>query len=250
MRYKIHELSAMAIMNFAKENEDGSFSYNLNEDATGKCISFSAPTTQDDCALYYQTMSVLHGDNFKIPTDDVIADLADVICNIDFSGIFDRTDPRKKYTDRQKQAKAMFSPKGITFDFGKQSYRYVAFERSANMSRDSKLSFIREDFYTPVRHRIMLDMQVGTTELSKLYAYNGLMLTSGFRINDTSIFNKNRIVIVDNPTTIVKNINIITAEDDGSDNAVRAYHRVEKTADIDICEFDGEGCLLYTSRCV
>ena len=108
------------------------------------------------------------------------------------------------------------------------------------MSRNSRLSFIREDFYKPVRKRIMLNMNIGLCQLSKLYAYNGLMLTSGFRFEDMSIWNDKRIV-VDNPITPVYEANIITVKDDGSDNAERKYSRVSKTADIEVTEFDGEG---------
>ena len=33
----------------------------------------------------------------------------------------------------------------------------------------------------------------------------------------------------------------VAVEDDGSDNAVRKYNRIEKITDIDVLEFDGEG---------
>ena len=80
MKYKIHELSARAIMRYAAEASSGVYKYNLTEDATNRCISFSAPTMQDDCALFYQIMCVLHGDNFKIPIGvEVIPDLADIL---------------------------------------------------------------------------------------------------------------------------------------------------------------------------
>ena len=46
------------------------------------------------------------------------------------------------------------------------------------MSRQARLSFIREDFYDAVRRRIMMDMTIGDCQLSKLYAYNGLMTAS------------------------------------------------------------------------
>ncbi|OGO90484.1 MAG: hypothetical protein A2Y17_12110 [Clostridiales bacterium GWF2_38_85] len=137
----------------------------------------------------------------------------------------------------------MFRPEGITLDFGKGAYRYVAFERSGSMSRNSRLSFIREDFYEPVRKRIMLNMNIGLCQLSKLYAYNGLMLTSGFRFEDTDIWDDKRIVVVDNPITPVYEANIITVKDDGSDNAERKYSRVSETADIEVTEFDGEGLI-------
>ena len=242
MKYKIYELSARAIMRYAVEASSGIYTYNLSEDATNRCISFSAPTMQDDCALFFQIMCVLHGDDFKMPVGvDIIPDLSDILITVDFSGIFDRQAVQKKYIDRQIQAESMFRPDGITLDFGKGAYKYLAFERSASMSRNSRLSFIREDFYEHVRRRIMLGMQIGMCQLSKLYAYNGLMLTSGFRISNMDIWDEKRIVIVDNPITPVYEAKYITVEDDGSDNPMRKYHRVEKKDDVEVIEFDGEG---------
>ena len=81
-------------------------------------------------------------------------DLADILIYLDFSRIFDRKPTQKKYRDMQKQAEDMFLPEGITLDFGRGGYRCVAFERSASMGRNSRLSFIREDFYAPVKERI------------------------------------------------------------------------------------------------
>lgn len=231
------------MMRFAEQKSDGVFEFWLNEDRTNKCVSFSAPQVQDDCALFFQAMCVLHGDNFKMPYDEVVSDLSDIIIYIDFSGIFDRVSTQKKYVDRRLQAESMFRPEGVKLDFGKGSYRYIAFERSASMSRNSRLSFIREDFYEPVKNRIMLGMQIGMCQLSKLYAYNGLMLTSGFRISAKYIWDDKRIVVVDNPISKVINANIVTVEDDGSDNPMRKYSRVERTTDLEITEFDGEGLI-------
>ena len=243
MKYRIYELSAKALMNYVREDEK-KITFRLTENETKKCISFSAPEYQEDCALFFQTMCVLHGNDYSVPLGtQTVNDLSDIIVYIDFSGIFDRRAVQKIYTDRQRWAKAMFSPEGITLDFGKGQYRYFAFERSGSMSRNSKLSFIREDFYEKVSKRIMLDMEIGLCQLSKLYAYNGLMLTSGYRVSDMSIWDSDRIVIIDNPVTTVYEANIITLEDDGTDNAERKYHRIEKTEDIEVTEFDGEGII-------
>ena len=130
-------------------------------------------------------MCVLKGNGYKYekPFRDNEA-LLDILVYIDFRGIFDRYSQQKKYTDRQKKAESMFRPEGIYLDFGKGAHRYLAFERSGSMSRAAKLSFIREDFYEPLSHRMMLDMHIGKCQLSKLYAYNGLMFTSGHRYED------------------------------------------------------------------
>ena len=67
--------------------------------------------------------------------DTVIDDLYDVLIYLDFSGIFDRDAKRKKYADRQKKAESLFRPEGISLDLGNGPHRYLAFERSGNMSR-------------------------------------------------------------------------------------------------------------------
>ncbi|OUQ24563.1 hypothetical protein B5E80_07085, partial [Flavonifractor sp. An135] len=94
----------------------------------------------------------------------------------------------------------MFRPEGITLDFGGGPHRYVAFERSASMSRQSRLSFIRADLYEPIRQRIMLNMELRRCQLSKLYAYNGLMFSSGTRVDGIRIDKKHRVIVIDNPT--------------------------------------------------
>ena len=240
-KYKIYELSARAIIRNAKMDDDGIYHYYLREEATRKCIAFSAPETQEDCALFYQTMAVLHRGDVR--TAGVVEDLKDIIIYVDFTGIFDRKSGQKKYVDRIEMAKAMFRPEGISLDFGNGGYRYIAFERSASMSRHSRLSFIREDFYEPVKERIMLGMKMGKCQLSKLYAYNGLIMTGGFRIEDMRIWDEKKIVVIDNPITTVHGASFITVKDDGSDRPMRRYERIEKVGDLDVMEFDGEGLI-------
>ena len=64
------------------------------------------------------------------------------------------------------------------------------------MSRDSRLSFIRADYNEPVRRRVMLDMNIERCQLTKLYAYNGLMLSSGVRIDGINIHKPSRVIVV------------------------------------------------------
>ena len=61
------------------------------------------------------------------------------------------------------------------------------------MSRKAQLSFVREDFYEPLRRRIVLDMKIGPCQLSKLYAYNDLMLSGGARIDGIEIDKPHRV---------------------------------------------------------
>ena len=243
VKYRIYELSARAVISYGRQ-QDGAYTFHLSAAETEKCKSLSAPHEQDDNALFYQTMCVLHGDAFTgAPEGQLVTDLSDVIFYMDFSGIFDRSGARKKHLIRQEKAKALFRPEGISLDFGSGAHRYLAFERSGSMSRQARLSFIREDFYDAVRRRIMMDMTIGDCQLSKLYAYNGLMLSSGIRIDGIGIDRPHRVVVIDNPTRTGLNVSVITVEDDGTQRSTRKYRRVEKKEDIEITCFDGEGLI-------
>ncbi len=242
-KYLIHRLSARAVMGYSKALPDGYYAFELNGTATGKCKINTQE--QEDNALFYQIMDELHGGKFTLPTDGkVITDLSEILFYMDFSGIFDRSGRQKKYVDRQKKAESMFCPDGITLDFGSGACRYVAFERSASMSRRAMLSFIREDLYEPVRKRIMMDLSVRQCQLSKLYAYNGLMMSSGIRIDGIGIDRPHRVIVAANPAYSGESVKVITVADDGSDSSVRKFRRVEKRMErYEILVGDGEGLI-------
>ena len=243
VKYRIYELSARAVISYGRQ-QDGTYTFRLSAAETERCKSLSAPHEQDDNALFYQTMCVLHGDTFtEAPGGQMVTDLSDIIFYMDFSGIFDRSGARKKHLIRQEKAKALFRPEGVSLDFGSGPHRYLAFERSGSMSRQARLSFIREDFYDAVRRRIMMDMTIGDCQLSKLYAYNGLMLSSGIRIDGIGIDQPHRVVVVDNPVRTPPPTEVITVEDDGTQNSTRKDHRVEAMADVEVTCFEGEGLI-------
>lgn len=243
VKYRIYELSARAVISYGRQQECA-YDFQLSAAETEKCKSLSAPHEQDDNALFYQTMCVLRGDAFTgTPGGQLVTDLSDIIFYMNFSGIFDRSGVRKKHLIRQEKARALFRPEGVSLDFGSGAHRYLAFERSGSMSRQARLSFIREDFYDAVRRRIMMDMTIGDCQLSKLYAYNGLMLSSGVRIDGIGIDRPHRVVVVDNPVRTPPPTEVITVEDDGTQSSTRKYHRVEKKEDIEITCFDGEGLI-------
>ena len=102
-------------MRNAKADEEGIYRYYLREETTRKCIAFSAPETQDDCAMFYQIMDVIHTGEFHAA--GVLDDLKDILVYIDFTNVFDRKGNYRRYVDLIEKAKAMFRPEGITLDF-------------------------------------------------------------------------------------------------------------------------------------
>ncbi len=235
-KHIIRQISAFDIIASAS-GEYGAWRFSF--DATDPSKEYLVEETkQDDCAIYHQAMCVLYGENYHRESN--CDKLKDALVYIDFSGTFNmRRATHGSYV--ANKAEGMLGKDGITLDFGRGPAKYLAFERSANMSRNSVLSFVRADLYEPLRERMMLGMKIGKCQLAKLYAYNALMYTSGRRIDDLYLLSEKKIIVIDNPKSVVKNASIVTVEDDGSDKAMRKYSRVEKTADVEVLEFDGEG---------
>lgn len=241
-KYKIHTLSVRAILGYAVESGDR-YTFRLDAGATRKCF-LRGGDEQEDNALFYQTMCVLNGGSFPPMDSDaqIVSGLEDIIFYADFSGIFDHSSSAR-YLERQRKAESMFRPEGVRLNFGTGEHRYLAFERSGSMSRQAKLSFLRADVYEEVRRRMLLDMTVGECQLSKLYAYLGLMLSGGTRIDGVGITKPHRVIVVDNPTFTVEDVDVITVEGGETVNGMRAYTRVKKRMPVTVTAFDGEGLI-------
>ena len=244
LRYLIRRLSAQAMLSYAKPTDQGTYSFALTPAQTKSIIMGDGDTWQEDNAIFFQAMCILRGEKYKEPTSDtLISDLADVILYLDFKGIFDRDADNPKAALMQKKTEAMFSPEGITLNFGHGSMRYLAFERSGSMSRSAVLSFVRADIYEELSHRMTVGMTLGVCQLSKLYAYNGLLFSSGTRIETDMLWDKDAIVVIDNPTAVYPDVDVITVEDRTGIGDVRNYERVEKKSDVKVTLFDGEGVI-------
>ena len=236
-KYIIPQISAQSIIASATKKENG---YSFYFDTTDVSKEYLVEDTlQDDCPIFYQAMCLLGEDPDR--AEFVSDKLRDVFVYVDFSGIFDRK-AAGRVLNYQNIAEYMFRSEGITLNFGKEDKRYIAFERSASMSRANQLSFIRADVYESLRERMMLGMNIGKCQLSKLYAYNALLFTSGKRYKDSdTILNDKKIIVIKNPESVIEKIKTVTVNGDGSNNAVRKYTRTEEIKDISITEFDGEG---------
>ena len=244
IRYLIRRLSVRAMLSYAQPIGEDQYTFSLTPAQTKEVIMGDGDTWQEDNAIFFQTMCVLHGSEYEQPTEDaLLSDLSDVLLYLDFKGIFDRDADNPKAALMQKKTEAMFSPEGITLNFGQGDARYLAFERSGSMSRSAVLSFVRADIYEELSRRMTVGMTLGVCQLSKLYAYNGLLFSSGTRIETDMLWDKDAIVVIDNPTAVYPDVDIITVEDRTGIGDVRNYERVEKKSDVKVTLFDGEGIL-------
>ena len=138
-KYSIPEIHARSILSTARKTEDGfHFSFDASDPSKEHLVTY---TQQADCPMFYQAMLMLG----KRPLATNLSNaLREVFVFIDFSGIFDRPSTGKT-ADIQKMAEYLFRAEGIVLNFGGADHRYVAFERSASMSRQSRMCFVRED---------------------------------------------------------------------------------------------------------
>ena len=244
IRYLIRRLSVKAMLSYAQPIGEDQYTFSLTPAQTKEVIMGDGETWQEDNAIFFQTMCVLRGEKYRQPTSDtLISDLAGVILYLDFKGIFDRDADNPKAALMQKKTEAMFSPEGITLNFGQGDARYLAFERSGSMSRSAILSFVRADICEALSRRMTVGMTLGVCQLSKLYAYNGLLFSSGTRIETDMLWEKDAIVVIDNPTALYPDVDVITVKDKTGIGDARNYERVEKKSDIKVTLFDGEGIL-------
>ena len=239
MQYMIPQIAAITIIVNGRRTADGWQIMLDRQDPS--CRYMVERTLQDDCPIFYQAIAALGDLGMTADKKDQNA-LSEVFVYIDFQNIFGMTS-NKKRLELAEMTESFFRPEGLVINFGRGDNRYVAFERSANMSRDCRLAFVREDVYAPLKERMQLGMEIGECQLSKLYAYNGLMFTTGERVEYEDFSYKDNIIVIDNPVYVVKNVDQVTVADDGSDGPMRTYHRVEQTADIEVMGFDGEGLI-------
>ena len=190
--------------------------------------------------MFHQLMYQLHGKGWREHGEEKVTARSDVRFYMDFAGSFDRRGTGRTQQARREKARDMFRPEGITLDFGSGPCRYVAYERSASMSRQSRLSFIRAALYEPMRRRIMLNMELGRCQLSKLYAYNGLLFSSGTRVDGIRIDKKHRVIVIDNPTKRVERAPVITLREGREPGT---FYRADTLEDLDITCFDGVGLI-------
>ena len=69
VKYLIHRLSARAVLGYAREDGDH-FSFCLDKNATRRCVVYGN-NEQEDNALFYQTVCVLHGGTFPAASGEL-----------------------------------------------------------------------------------------------------------------------------------------------------------------------------------
>lgn len=242
---------------------------------------------QPDCALFYQLEQCLSDEekNVKYPEDIlrqsiVYIDFDKVFKNRRFN--LDRSiakEPEidgiteevcKDYKNRKDgelkgdngisyRLEWMFDPdNGIELSFdgkprndkNKVWKKFVPFEKSSSMSRNCLITFVDKELKAKVENRLLLNIDFSDIQvvLSKYYAYRGLYLSSGYRIEqtkdtDTFCLNEETVIVIDDEQGHLENRKVFTANNKNPKDENSIWTFAEKNKDIYPNLFDGEGLI-------
>jgi len=124
--------------------------------------------------------------------------------------------------------------------------KYLVSEKSASMSRNSTLGFVRKDISKKLNKIITMDIEIGETVISKYSAYRGLQLSSGFALENYLP----KIIVVEDYIKIIPNQKIKYLEDsctnyiDKETGKTKTWRQKKISLgehDIEINVFDGAG---------
>lgn len=253
--FKIFTLDAAKIVERARneiivKGTDRNFHLNFRLDLSNKDYDvIQAQEVYADNALFWQICKVLP---CMEKTDDA---LKQVLVFVDFNNVFSKnlsadtkTTPSKQdlFVDMSTRVKEIFAY-GMELSFeGEPPKRFVAFDKSSSMARKCFISFLAEDLKAFLDKRLMLDMDLSGVPivLSKYYAYRGLYLSTGLRIqsfgedDDALTLNEKTVIVLpDFRTNIVQDVLSAVKNDD-------LWECTETTAKLlSLNSFDGEGLI-------
>jgi predicted metal-dependent hydrolase len=200
-KQKIRTISAKALFKyFPKTKEDKPYAIYLINKALCRYV-IKQEEDMEECPVFYQFYKEIDKRNGKNGTFEITGTtLLDKLVVMDFDNIF-------LFDDKSKDATTNNNGKGYWellqecakdiiengFDIYAEEadtpVHMVAFDKSGNMSRKSRISFIDATYYDALNERLNLGMDFKIIQIqeSKYYAYRGLYLSSAKRIENEEL---------------------------------------------------------------
>ena len=212
IRQKIITINAQAFFNFCSKRpgeEKERFKLYLENYSLRRYV-IKQEDEREDCALFYQFCKEIESvwrdkekQSFK-RTDKI---LYDKLVIVDFGKIFQPLDKENAGAWKIENQKILLNDSkdlvkngfDMYFEGFENPVHMVAFDKSGSMSRNSRISFIDEDFYEGLNTRLNLGMDFSKISVieSKYYAYRGLYLSSSKRVKHPKfVINPETIVII------------------------------------------------------
>lgn len=204
--YKIMTIKAEGIFKlsgFSNKKKDNKDNFLFNKNDTNYLLNGNSGLIKEN-PLFYQIKLLKEENGIKLSACDKGADeniIKDIIY-VDFKDLDISAENEESALNFSAEMRALLKH-GFTLSYGDKNedrVKYERFERSGSMAREKKLSFINSLLKEKLEGRLRLDIAPKKANLSKWYAYNGLMLSGGTRIsfsNEAVLSEKNVVVIDD-----------------------------------------------------
>ena len=244
-------LDNFTVVQLENRNYKAEFHYDLSDNSSIKREIILSTDKYDNNALFYQIEQTINRVSDK--NDDI---LRQVIIFVDFDEVFKKIknfETSKKYNSLKKEdfntnpvyrLRWIFDANngGITLTFnGNVTKTFVPFDKSASMSRNCKISFIDKEIKPLIDDRLLLGINFSEINViaSKYYAYRGLYLSSGYRIeqNERFTLNHETVIVIDDLNKQVIN-KVFTAKLNKE-----LWECYENEENLSINLFDGEGLI-------
>ncbi len=190
-KYRVLKLIAEKILMYNnKINGENGNGYVMNLDQPEIYASVvDEELRMENCAFFDQFC-------FELGVNVVDDEISDVLIHkftiVDFASIY------KQNPIPKEEAVRYLIEHGFTLCHKQEKIHFVAFDKSGNMSRKCRLSFISREYLEAMNQRLNLDMYLGKVKLNKYYAYRGLYLSTAKRVNFQEIeITPETLVIVD-----------------------------------------------------
>lgn len=209
LKQKIRTINAKALFKyFPKEKDDKVYAIYLINKALCRLV-IKQEEDMEECPVFYQFYKEIerrYGKNEKFEITGTT--LLNKMLVMDFDNIFmsfdeSASDSVKDYKELLQECAKDIIENGFDI-YAEESdipVHMVAFDKSGNMSRKSRISFIDENYYYALNERLNLGMDFSQIEIqeSKYYAYRGLYLSSSKRIEheDFDITPETLVIIQD-----------------------------------------------------
>ena len=192
LKQKIRTINAKALFKyFPKEKDDKVYAIYLINKALCRLV-IKQEEDMEECPVFYQFYKEIerrYGKNEKFEITGTT--LLNKMLVMDFDNIFmpfdeSASESVKDYKELLQECAKDIIENGFDI-YAEESdipVHMVAFDKSGNMSRKSRISFIDENYYYALNERLNLGMDFSQIEIqeSKYYAYRGLYLSSSKRI--------------------------------------------------------------------
>ena len=212
------------IYHFFANNRNQEEGYKLKRIAFvhSKTSSLDDDHLQDDCSLFYQILLEKNNSNGEdeadkivrniykeaMDKDGVIEDLSHTLIYVNFGETLDNI-KRTNNTYYKNIIEKMLDPVNggfsIEFENG-ETVKFVSFFKSNSMSKKKALSFVDKKYRDNLIRRNLLDLKIKEKglSLSRYYAYTGLSMSGGIRLDINKEFkdlgrlelNEKRVIVV------------------------------------------------------